>query len=63
MFSTNKRSSRRFYFLKGNGMNSFKNDNPLVLELGCRKGNILLGLERYQIKNFVGIDIKGSFLA
>ena len=39
----------------------FKNDNPLVLELGCGKGEYSVGLaERYPNKNFVGIDIKGA---
>ena len=39
----------------------FKNDNPLVLELGCGKGEYSVGLaERYPDKNFVGIDIKGA---
>ncbi len=39
----------------------FKNDNPIVLELGCGKGEYSLGLaERYPEKNFIGIDIKGA---
>ena len=39
----------------------FKNDHPLVLELGCGKGEYTLGLaERYPNKNFIGIDIKGA---
>jgi tRNA (guanine-N7-)-methyltransferase len=39
----------------------FKNDNPIVLELGCGKGEYSVGLaERYPNKNFVGIDIKGA---
>ena len=39
----------------------FKNDNPLVLELGCGKGEYTVGLaERYPNKNFVGVDIKGA---
>lgn len=39
----------------------FKNDHPLVLELGCGKGEYSVGLaERYPNKNFVGIDIKGA---
>lgn len=39
----------------------FKNDNPLVLELGCGKGEYSVGLaERYPNKNFIGIDIKGA---
>ena len=39
----------------------FKNDNPIVLELGCGKGEYAVGLgEKYPNKNFIGIDIKGS---
>lgn len=39
----------------------FKNDHPLVIELGCGKGEYTIGLaERYPNKNFIGIDIKGA---
>jgi tRNA (guanine-N7-)-methyltransferase len=39
----------------------FKNDNPIVLELGCGKGEYSVGLaERSPEKNFIGIDIKGA---
>ncbi len=39
----------------------FKNDNPIVLELGCGKGEYSVGLaKRYPDKNFIGIDIKGA---
>lgn len=39
----------------------FKNDNPLVLELGCGKGEYSVGMARmYPEKNFIGIDIKGA---
>ncbi len=39
----------------------FGNGNPLVLELGCGKGEYTVGLaRRYPDKNFVGIDIKGA---
>jgi tRNA (guanine-N7-)-methyltransferase len=39
----------------------FKNENPLVLELGCGKGEYAVNLgRRYPSKNFIGIDIKGS---
>ena len=39
----------------------FKNDNPIIIELGCGKGEYSVGLaERYPDKNFVGIDIKGA---
>lgn len=39
----------------------FKNENPIVLELGCGKGEYSVGLaEHYPGKNFIGVDIKGS---
>ena len=39
----------------------FKNDKPLVLELGCGKGEYSVSLaEAYPEKNFIGIDIKGA---
>jgi len=41
----------------------FKNDNPIVLEVGCGKGEYTVGLaERFPDKNFIGIDIKGARL-
>ncbi len=50
------------YKLKGNwNQNFFKNENPIVLELGCGKGEYTVGLaKQYQQKNFIGIDIKGA---
>ncbi len=39
----------------------FKNDNPIVLELGCGKGEYTVGLARlFPEKNFIGVDIKGA---
>jgi tRNA (guanine-N7-)-methyltransferase len=39
----------------------FKNDNPIVLELGCGKGEYSVGLaKKFPNKNFIGIDIKGA---
>ena len=39
----------------------FKNNNPIVLELGCGKGEYSVGLaKRHPEKNFIGIDIKGA---
>lgn len=39
----------------------FRNNNPIVLELGCGKGEYTVGLaERFPDKNFIGIDIKGA---
>jgi tRNA (guanine-N7-)-methyltransferase len=39
----------------------FKNEHPIVLELGCGKGEYTLGLAKhYPQKNFIGVDIKGA---
>ena len=39
----------------------FHNENPVVLELGCGRGEYTVGLaERYPEKNFIGVDIKGA---
>ena len=39
----------------------FKNDQPLVLELACGKGDYTIGLAaRNPHTNFVGVDIKGA---
>src|SRR5690349_19150384 len=39
----------------------FENSNPLVLELGCGKGEYTVGLARNNPgKNFIGVDIKGN---
>lgn len=39
----------------------FKNNNPIVLELGCGKGEYAVGLgKRFPQKNYIGVDIKGS---
>lgn len=41
----------------------FKNNHPIVLELGCGGGEYTLGLSQYYPnKNFIGIDIKGARL-
>lgn len=39
----------------------FKNSNPIVLELGCGKGEYTVELSKlYPEKNFIGVDIKGA---
>lgn len=50
------------FSLKGNWHQLFfKNDNPIVLELGCGRGEYTIGLARsFPDKNFIGIDIKGA---
>ena len=48
--------------LKGNWKKDFfKNDNPIVLELGCGRGEYTVALaRRFPEKNFIGVDIKGA---
>ncbi len=49
------------FSLKGNWTSHFGNKNPIVLELGCGKGEYTIGLARLNPnKNFIGIDIKGA---
>ena len=39
----------------------FHNDNPIVLELGCGKGEYTVGLAKlFPNVNFIGVDIKGA---
>ena len=39
----------------------FHNDHPIVLELGCGRGEYTVGLARlFPDKNFIGVDIKGA---
>nr|WP_321232432.1 tRNA (guanosine(46)-N7)-methyltransferase TrmB [uncultured Psychroserpens sp.] len=50
------------YKLKGNwNATVFKNEYPLVLELGCGRGEYSVELaKKFPKKNFIGIDIKGA---
>ncbi|TDX85972.1 tRNA (guanosine(46)-N7)-methyltransferase TrmB [Epilithonimonas xixisoli] len=46
---------------KGKWNAFFGNDNPIVLELGCGKGEYSVGLAKaFPDKNFIGVDIKGA---
>ncbi|MCM4166850.1 tRNA (guanine-N(7)-)-methyltransferase [Arenibacter antarcticus] len=46
---------------KGKWNKFFGNDNPIVLELGCGKGEYTIGMAQQNgNKNFIGIDIKGA---
>lgn len=41
--------------------NFFKNDNPIIIELGCGKGEYTIGLaQRNPNVNYIGIDVKGA---
>jgi tRNA (guanine-N7-)-methyltransferase len=50
--------------LKGKWHSSFfKNEHPIVLELGCGRGEYTVSLaEKYPEKNFIGVDWKGARL-
>jgi len=50
------------FALKGKwNQDFFKNNNPIVLELGCGKGEYSVGLAKlFSNKNFIGVDIKGA---
>ncbi len=46
---------------KGKWHSFFKNSNPIIIELGCGKGEYTIALaEKNPDKNFIGIDIKGA---
>lgn len=62
MFQMKYEDVKDGFYLKGKWREEFfKNDNPLVLELGCGKGEYTVGLaKQYPDKNFIGIDIKGA---
>ncbi len=49
--------------IKGKWHEFFKNNNSILLELACGKGEYTTGLAQlYPGKNFVGVDIKGNRL-
>lgn len=50
--------------LKGNWRKDFfKNENPIIVELGCGRGEYAVNLaEKFPEKNFIGIDWKGARL-
>lgn len=54
--------SNKDHHVKGRWNNDlFKNENPVILELGCGKGEYTVGLAtRFPCNNYVGIDIKGA---
>ena len=52
------------HFLKGKWHTDFfRNQNPIVLELGCGRGEYTVTLaEKFPEKNFIGVDWKGARL-
>lgn len=52
---------REGFPLRGKWHTHFGNNHPIVLELGCGKGEYTVGLAKlFPDKNFIGIDIKGA---
>ena len=51
-----------FETIKGNwNETQFQNENPIVVELACGRGEFTVGLGRvFRDQNFIGVDIKGS---
>lgn len=49
------------FTLKGNWQKHFNNTNPIILELGCGKGEYTIALARKNPEiNYIGIDLKGA---
>lgn len=49
------------FHLKGNWSEFFGNNNPIILELGCGKGEYTIALAKKNPNiNYIGIDIKGA---
>lgn len=47
--------------IKGKWNTFFKNNNPVVLELACGRGEYTVGLAKlFQKQNFIGVDVKGN---
>lgn len=52
-----------YKFYKGNWKAYFKNDNPIVLEVGCGRAEYTTGLAALNPdSNYIGLDIKGARL-
>jgi len=54
--------SKHAFILKGKwGKDYFRNNHPIILELGCGKGEYTVKMaEQYPENNFIGMDIKGA---
>ncbi len=47
--------------MQGQWHKFFKNDNPIILELACGRGEYTIGLATlYPNKNIIGVDVKGN---
>lgn len=62
MFQPKYKEVKDGYYMQGKWRSDFfKNENEIVLELGCGKGEYTVGLGRiYANRNFIGVDIKGA---
>lgn len=61
MFQLSFDDLQKGFKLKGKWEAFFGNSNPIILELGCGKGEYIVALsERYPEINFIGFDIKGA---
>lgn len=62
VFQPTREEALNNHYLKGKWRSDiFKNEYPIVLELGCGKGEYSVGLAKaFPEKNFIGIDIKGA---
>jgi len=62
MFQPTYDEVKNTYAMRGKWRSDFfKNNNDIVLELGCGKGEYTVGLGRkYPNRNFIGVDIKGA---
>lgn len=62
VFQPTREEALKGFHLKGKWRAEvFKNNKPVVLELGCGKGEYSVGLAKaFPEKNFIGIDIKGA---
>ncbi|MDT8393843.1 MAG: tRNA (guanosine(46)-N7)-methyltransferase TrmB [Bacteroidales bacterium] len=62
LFQRSFEELRNGFHLKGKWKSDFfNNQNPIILELGCGKGEYTVELaRRFPEKNFIGVDIKGA---
>ncbi len=62
VFQPTRAEALQEFHLKGKWRDEvFKNKHPIVLELGCGKGEYSVGLAKaFPEKNFIGVDIKGA---
>lgn len=59
----NKIEQNNFYLKNNWAKDFFKNNNPIILELGCGKGEYTVALAEQNPKfNYIGVDIKGARL-